>query len=458
MTTPHRRRGCVDPHRTKQGLRYRAIWDEPRDFESARTLRRQASKCGFVRTRDAESCLNRVLVSIDDGTYVSPRPITLGEFAAGWLGGFRGAATTRDGYQRNLRLHVLPTLGRMRLSRIRPNDLATLYRRLADATAATDARDQYKRAPLGPNTILKIHTLIGTILQAAVDEGVLSSNPARQRRANPPTLREVRAAKPEIHPWTCDEVANFASWASRQEADPLRNAWLLAICTGLRRGEVIGLRWRGVDLEARRLSVRRSRVTVWERGTSRRTIESVPKGAGSRAGTRHVELGDDAVAALRSSDSLPRSQAHARNGVAGGRCASEGRSGATGAFDDRDHDGPVQPRPANDPTGCGGGLRARRRRPPVLRAAASLSRPRWRCPRVRQDGRRRRLAKMRPPHVGWPCAAGGAGEVCRAHAGLPAVNSMDSRAPRPARRAMGRSGTRNVPSRSVPGSPGCGCR
>ncbi len=187
----------------------------------------------------------------------------------------------------------------MPLKGIRPTTLASFYRRLEDGVPAVDAGDEQRREPLGPNTVRKCHTLIGAILQAAVDDNLLGTNAARHRRANPPTAREVRAAKPEITPWKAEELRLFLDWVVDEETDPLRYAWVVAAHTGVRRGELLGSRWGDIDLVAGSISVRRSRVQVREKGEATRDVESVPKSAGGHAGTHPIDIDDLAVVALR---------------------------------------------------------------------------------------------------------------------------------------------------------------
>lgn len=81
---------------------------------------------------------------------------------------------------------------------IRASTLAALYRKLEEPGRRADGPTAHNGEPLSLNTVLKVHVLIGAILQSAVDDQLIALNPARHPRANPPTAREVRAAKPEI--------------------------------------------------------------------------------------------------------------------------------------------------------------------------------------------------------------------------------------------------------------------
>jgi integrase len=88
--------------------------------------------------------------------------------------------------------------------------------------------------------------------------------------------------------WTAQEARRFLQGI---KDDPLRALWTLALTTGMRRGELLGLKWTDVDLESARLSVRRS-LAVVDGGP----VESEPK---TRRGRRSISLDESTVALLR---------------------------------------------------------------------------------------------------------------------------------------------------------------
>jgi integrase len=101
--------------------------------------------------------------------------------------------------------------------------------------------------------------------------GQIPVNPAA--RAKPPTAKQ--AAAPEMTAWTAAELGRFLGWA-REHSD-LYPAWHLAAMTGMRRGELLALRWRDADLAAGTVSVRRSAVPVREHGKRQDIKEGPPK-------------------------------------------------------------------------------------------------------------------------------------------------------------------------------------
>ncbi len=129
-------------------------------------------------------------------------------------------------------------------------------------TSATPAAGPHVCRPLGASTIRQIHFILSGALKRAVRWRWIATNPSAQ--AEPPP-----APKPNPRPPTAREAAEIlaAAWA---DADWGTLVWL-AMVTGMRRGELCGLRWRDVDLEAGVLALSRSigqrNAAVWEKDT-----------------------------------------------------------------------------------------------------------------------------------------------------------------------------------------------
>lgn len=73
--------------------------------------------------------------------------------------------------------------------------------------------------------------------------------------------------------WTAEQVATFLSWSAAHTDPEQRTAWVLLIATGMRRGELLALRWRDLDLDGSIISVRRSVGTVKTKGEHQRAVE-----------------------------------------------------------------------------------------------------------------------------------------------------------------------------------------
>lgn len=183
----------------------------------------------------------------------APSGVTLGRWLDLWMereiDPFR-ADTTINGYDCIIRNHIRPALGRVRLADLSPELINGYYQWLADAKG------------LSSNTIRKHHVLLHTALKSAFRQGVIPDNP--MQRATPP-----RATTATVAYYT---PARLGQLLQAVRGDPLEVPVHLACFLGLRRSEILGLRWRDVDLASGQLSVRWVRTTVGSR-----VVEKTPK-------------------------------------------------------------------------------------------------------------------------------------------------------------------------------------
>jgi integrase len=168
-----------------------------------------------------------------------------------WLPAIRGTIepSTFESYERNVKNHLVPALGDIRLQELTPDDLSATYAELAESGRVDG------RGGLSPRTIQYCHTILHRALADAVRRGSVVRNVADYALV-PAPKRKRRSA--EMKTWTAGEVATFLE-ATRE--DRLYLVWYVALMTGMRRGEILGLKWRDTDLEAGRLRlVRQLRV------------------------------------------------------------------------------------------------------------------------------------------------------------------------------------------------------
>jgi integrase len=185
--------------------------------------------------------------------------------------------STFDSYSRNMHSHVLPRIGHLPLDKITPRMLTGLYVDLLQR-GRLNAGEQ----GLSAKTVRYIHTIVHKALADAVADGLIEANPAE--RARPP--RPDRQTSSEIRFWEPHHLAQFMRHVAGSRLEPL---WHLAAFTGMRRGELLGLRWCDIDIERRRLSIRRSVVSV-----AYRVVETTPKSHQARV----VDLDDATLAIL----------------------------------------------------------------------------------------------------------------------------------------------------------------
>jgi len=257
----------------KRGSGYSIVYRAP-DPKTGRT--RQMWRGGFTSKKAAEKELGKVVASLDEGTYMAPSDLTVHDFAeTTWLPGLRTSdlrESTVEMYERSVRRYVLPHLGGLRLRDVRPVRLKAWL-------------DELKGWGIGDRTVEIAGITAHKLFKAAVDLEMIPRNPADNaavREARP----KARAPVPTV--WTAEETRAFLD---AQRDDRLFGLWRLAAMTGLRRGELAGLRWGDVDLDAGTLRVTATRVVV-----GYRVVESEPKTEKSR---RTIGLDPATVAALR---------------------------------------------------------------------------------------------------------------------------------------------------------------
>jgi len=192
------------------------------------------------------------------------QPITMKEFAAKWdedyvtvqirLG--RMKESSAESCRSRLRLHIVPFFGQLRLDEI----MLPHVREFMKALLAKE---------LSPKTVLNAMVVLKEMFKHAVQWGYLDANPAQY-------AERPRAEDQEMQILTPPEIRRLLDAA----AEPVRTLLLCAVLTGMRRGELLGLRWEDIDLEGHRIFVRRA---LW-RGKfvspksrrSRRTIDLAP--------------------------------------------------------------------------------------------------------------------------------------------------------------------------------------
>ena len=190
-------------------------------------------------------------VELRVGAAVDPGPsrrTLLADYMMVWLDGhasLRVSPRTLEGYRGNVERYIIPLLGGLRLSQLTPARVRAFEARLL-------AEGGVRVRGLSPNTVGHVHRVLSMALGEAVRSGVLASNPAGGVR--PPSM-----VRKEFMSLDWDELHRFLSSIS---APFLRSFVLLAVQTGLRRSEVLGIRWGDIDWAASRLSVRRALIRM----------------------------------------------------------------------------------------------------------------------------------------------------------------------------------------------------
>jgi integrase len=233
-------------------------------------LRKRKTIYGKEREEVAEQLIE-ALSNRNKGLVFDADNLKLGEYLGRWLtDSVRDTVrpTTFERYEQVVRLHIRPVLGKVKLKNLTSAHVRGLYRQKLDAG-------------LSPRTVQYVHVTLHKALKQAIADGLIPRNATEA--VKPPQVR-----REEMRPLTAEQVKVLFEAA---KGDRLEALYVLAVTTGLRQGELLGLKWDDIDLEVGTLQVRRTLTTA--KGGP---ILSAPKTKGSR---RTVRLSQTALEALR---------------------------------------------------------------------------------------------------------------------------------------------------------------
>jgi integrase len=234
------------------------------------TGKRRQKRLSAPTKKALEEAMTRMLHEVHTGSYIEPSTTTTGAYLWQWLEGI--APNVRESshirYERTIKRDIIPALGSIPLRKLTPAPIQTLY-----ATQIAAGR--------AASSVHVMHAVLHRALDQAVKWRLLPHNPAD-------AVDLPRLTPPELQTWTAGQACTFLDGTA---GDALAALWRLALLTGMRRGELLAVRWQDVDLERGALAVPRTLT----RGRQS-LIFTEPKSA---AGRRSLALPASCVAALR---------------------------------------------------------------------------------------------------------------------------------------------------------------
>ena len=195
--------------------------------------------------KDTEKRLRELLCQLDNGTFIKPGKTTLAEYLERWLKEYvwpNLAPRTAEGYQYIVRNHLIPSLGKIPLTQLKPEHLQRLYSEKLSAGRFDGNGGLSKRS------VRYIHVTLHKALKSAAKQGIIGRNPADAAESPRPQRREIQTMNES-------DIHIFLEFA---KSTPYHALFYLALFTGMRRSELLALHWCDIDLLLCQLSVTRT--------------------------------------------------------------------------------------------------------------------------------------------------------------------------------------------------------
>lgn len=243
---------------TKRGDAWSAVVDLPPDPTSGERRQKRVTR----RTKKEVELAIAELIGKAQAGFTDSGKVTVSEFLDSWLAAVTPTvrSSTARRYKDLANKHIKTEIGSIKLAKLTPADVQRLYA-------------NRRESGLSSTTVHHMHSVLHGALDHAVKWGLVMRNVTDA--VDPP-----RRQNPEMQTWSAGDAAKFLAAA---RGDELEAFWYLALTTGMRRGEMLGLRWSDIDFERSALSVRRS----LSRGATSRLEAGEPKTA---AGRRRIAL------------------------------------------------------------------------------------------------------------------------------------------------------------------------
>ncbi len=199
--------------------------------------RRQLWRSVKGTKREAEALLVQLTHERNSGLGRPAGRQTVAQYLERWLDDYVAvsvAPSTASHYREIVRRRMIPALGSVELTELRPQQIQAFYSRLLRDGRANGS------GGLSARSVLRFHQVLHAALHHAVRWQLLARNPAD-------AVQPPRAARRELTTISAAQVSELLAAADETPIGPLAR---LAVMTGMRRGELLGLRWRDVDLDA----------------------------------------------------------------------------------------------------------------------------------------------------------------------------------------------------------------
>jgi integrase len=195
------------------------------------------TKRGFKTKKDAERALAEMQNDVHKGSYVVPQKVTFGIYLDQWLDGRQNITEeTKKTYRSYCRTHIDQSIGSLPLEKLNP-------------IAIQSFMNELREKGLADNTLRRIFSMVHASLNAAERMGLVQRNPANK-------IEKPKAKKKQLTVWEPEVVSDFLEKSKHHT-----RYWIciyLAVMTGMRQGEILGLRWSDIDFDRGTISIQQT--------------------------------------------------------------------------------------------------------------------------------------------------------------------------------------------------------
>lgn len=231
--------GTIYDYNLKNGKRaYRVVYR----VKTPNGKTQQKQKRGFSTKKEAQTFLTEVQYSLNNRTYIAESKTTLQDYMPQWLFEYmapRLKQITVDGHWKKIKNHILPRLGTIRIQDLTPHDLEMFYNDLLKSGNLRTGKG------LSPKSIRQVHLILSKAFSDAARNGFVAQNPVSL--VSPPKLEPK-----EMKHYTADWLSRLLSLS---QGTDLMLPIMMASLMGMRKGEILGLSWKQIDLAAGKLRV-----------------------------------------------------------------------------------------------------------------------------------------------------------------------------------------------------------
>lgn len=259
--------------KNKKGFTWSFTLDLGRDHATGK--RKQITRRGFETKKEAELAANQMTIEINNETFVHEKETLFKDFIIDYLTIIAQPAvkpSTFYGYKTVVEKRLIPTFGHMKIKNFTPKLISSYYTDLL-------------KEGLTEEFIRYIHSILKMAAKTAIDWKYIKNDfmlnvkaPSRQKKS--------------VNTWSIDECNKFLN-RMREQKEHIFMMYYLAIYTGMRRGELLGLKWDNIDFEKRRIYVEHSLYYISGQGLVLQSPKTI-------SGKRNISITDEAIAELQS--------------------------------------------------------------------------------------------------------------------------------------------------------------